>query len=102
PNFPVILTAENPGVPFSTIKAEIPRLSNNSPVLTRTTATSPDRPCVIQFLAPLITHSFPSFTAVVCILLASDPVLGSVSPQAPINSPEANFGKYFLFCSSEP
>ena len=44
PNLSLIFTAENPGVPFSIIKAVIPLLSNNSPVRTSTTAKSPDKP----------------------------------------------------------
>ena len=89
-----------PGVPRSTMKAEIPRLSNNSPVRASTTATSPDIPCVIQFLAPLITQPPSTFFATVFIRKASLPVFGSVSPQAPRNSPVASFGRYFFFCSS--
>ena len=102
PNLSLIFTAEKPGVPFSTIKAVIPLLSSNSPVLTKTTNTSPDRPCVIQFFVPLRIQSFPSLTAVVFILMASEPVFDSVKPHAPIQSPLTNLGRYFNFCSSEP
>ena len=31
-----------------------------------------------------------------------EPWSGSVNPKQPIHSPEANFGKYFIRCSSEP
>ena len=33
---------------------------------------------------------------------ASEPVLASVKPQAPIHSAVANFGNQFCFCSSLP
>ena len=44
PNLSLIFTAENPGVPFSMINAVIPFESSNSPVLIKTTETSPDKP----------------------------------------------------------
>ena len=56
PNLSLILTAEKPGVPFSIIKAVMPLLSSNSPVRIKTTATSPERPWVIQFLVPFKTQ----------------------------------------------
>ena len=31
-----------------------------------------------------------------------EPWSGSVNPKQPIHSPEANFGKNFMRCSSEP
>ena len=89
-----------PGVPFSTMKAVALPLVLGSPVRQIRTATSPVLPWVIQFFVPLITHSFESLVAVHRIFPASLPVLGSVNPQAPIHSAVANFGKYFLFCSS--
>ena len=44
PNLFSFLPAENPGVPRSTTIADIPLESPISPVLTITTATSPDLP----------------------------------------------------------
>jgi hypothetical protein len=53
PNLSSFLPDENPGVPFSITKADVPRESPFSPVLTITTAMSPLMPCVIKFLEPL-------------------------------------------------
>ena len=54
----------------------------------------------MKFLVPLIIQLLPSLTAVVLIPPASEPVLCSVIPQAPIHFPEANFGNHLFFCSS--
>ncbi len=102
PNLFSFLPPEKPGVPRSTTKAVIPLLSKGSPVLARTTATSPEMPWVIQFLVPWSTHSSPSSLATHCIRMASLPVLASVNPQAPIHSPEASLGNHFDFCSCVP
>src|SRR5690606_29612578 len=102
PNLFSFLPALKPGVPLSTINAVTLFLVLGSPVRASTTATSPLIPCVIQFLVPLIIQSSPSRVATQRILPASEPVLASVSPQAPIHSPVASLGKYFAFCSSLP
>src|SRR5690606_22559129 len=102
PNLFSFLPAENPGVPFSTINAVTLLLVLGSPVLAKTTATSPDLPCVIQFFVPFKIQSSPSRVAIQRMLPASLPVLASVSPQAPIHSAVASLGKYFFFCSSLP
>ena len=102
PNLFSFLPALNPGVPLSTIKAVELSFVLDSPVRQITTAISPLLPCVIQFLVPLITQWSPSFTAVVFMLPASLPVLGSVNPQAPSFSQVAKSGRYFLRCSSLP
>ena len=57
---------------------------------------------VMKILEPLMIHLSPASTAVVCCMAASVPALGSVRPKAPIHSPEASFGRYFIFCSSVP
>jgi len=57
---------------------------------------------VMNCLEPLITHSPSSSTARVCVLPASDPASGSVSPNAPSCSPEHSLGSQSRFCSSEP
>src|SRR5258706_3105611 len=100
PNLFSFLPPLKPDVPFSTTNDVALFFARGSPVRQTTSATSPLFPCVIQFLVPLITQSFPSFTATHFILPASLPVLGSVNPQAPIHSAVASFGKYFFFCSS--
>ena len=74
----------NPGIPFSRTKAVELLGAPFSPVLVITTAMSPEIAWVMKFLAPLIIHSSPSFTAVVDIPPASEPVLCSVKPQAPM------------------
>ena len=102
PNLFSFFPALKPGVPRSTINAVQLLEVRGSPVLAITTITSLDLPWVIQHLVPFNTQSSPSRTAVVCILPASLPVLGSVNPQAPIHVAEASFGKYLCFCSSEP
>ena len=74
--------------------------SPGSPVLAINTVRLPDLPWVIKFFAPLMIQYSPSFTATVFMFPASDPVLGSVNPQAPIHSPLASLGNHFCFCSS--
>src|SRR5436190_21826041 len=100
PNLFSFLPPLKPGVPLSTINAVALPLFLGSPVWHITTATSPLFPWVIQFLVPLSTQSFPSLTAVHFMFPASLPVLGSVSPHAPIHSAVASLGKYFFLCSS--
>ena len=57
----------------------------------------------MKIFEPLSTQSpFSFFTAVVCCPWASVPAPGSVSPKAPIHSPEHSLGRYFFFCSSVP
>ena len=57
---------------------------------------------VIQFLAPLMTHSSPSRTAVVRIEAASEPASGSLSAKAGDHSPVAHLGSRRSLSSSEP
>ncbi len=95
-----------PGVPFSTMKAEIsfivlPRFST-VPVTAITIYTSASLPFVMKHLDPLRTHSSPSRTAFVCCPCASVPAPGSVRPKAPSFFPDARSGTYFCFCSSVP
>ena len=54
---------------------------------------------VIKFLQPFKIQLSPSFIAVVAIPPASEPVLCSVKPQAPIHSPVANLGNHLSFCN---
>src|SRR4030095_3192150 len=100
PNLFSFLPPLKPRALFSPIHAVALLCALDSPVLQIPTATSQLFPCVIQFFVPLITQSFPSFTAVHFIFPASLPVPGSVNPHAPIHSAVASFGKYFFFCSS--
>ena len=57
---------------------------------------------MINIFPPLTTKSLPFFSAVVLVAPASLPASGSVNPNAPRTSPEANLGTYFFFCSSVP
>ncbi|MNC94826.1 hypothetical protein D3C83_117840 [compost metagenome] len=57
---------------------------------------------VMKFFVPLSTQSLPSRTAVVRKPPASLPEPGSVSPHAPIHSPEVSLGSHFFFCASLP
>ena len=109
PRIPILFSfvpKENPGVPFSTINAEIsfcilPRFSI-LPVTAITMYTSASLPFVIKHLLPFSTHSSPSRTAFVCCPCASVPAPGSVRPKAPSFSPFARGTTYFCFCSSVP
>ncbi len=93
---------ESPGFSVSIMKAPIPS-SFPSMMALAVTVMSPATPAfVVKILLPLITHSSPSRTAVVLVAPASLPASGSVSPKAPIISPEARRGRYFCFCSSDP
>jgi hypothetical protein len=59
-------------------------------VVAKTSMKSAWGPFVIQFLLPSMTHSSPCRVATVCMLLASEPLLGSVSPKQPSAAPEAS------------
>src|SRR6266568_1821932 len=56
----------------------------------------------MNVLLPFRIQLLPFRVALMRALPASDPAEGSVSPHAPMNSPLANFGTYFFFCSSLP
>src|SRR5215467_6677279 len=56
----------------------------------------------MNVLVPFSTHPPFDFVADMRALPASEPDEGSVSPHAPIHSPVASFGMYFLFCASFP
>ena len=57
---------------------------------------------MIQFLAPSITHSLPSRTALVRMPPGSEPASGSESANAGDHSPDAQRGRKRSFCSSVP
>ena len=100
PSFFSFLPIENPGVLASTIKAEIPFNPFDLSVIANTTYTWAYPAFVINIFDPFKTHSLVSESkvAIVCCPAASVPAFGSVSPNAPIHSPLAIFGKYFCFC----
>jgi hypothetical protein len=94
PSLPWMARWLNPGVPFSTMKAVMPFCRRSASVRARTTKTWPTVPWVMNILLPLSTHRSPRRTAVVFIAAASEPLPGSVRPQAPSHSPVASFGRY--------
>ena len=91
-----------PGLPRSTMNAEMPRWARALSVTAITTITSPMLPWVMNVLVPLMTHPSPSRAADTRIAAASDPAVGSVSPQAPIHAPVASGTRYRRFCASVP
>ena len=91
-----------PGVPFSTMKAEIPLRPAARLVTAIATRTSPTRPCVVKLLDPFRTQQAPARAAVVRMPAASLPEVDSVSPHAPIFSPRASGARYRRFCASVP
>src|SRR5690349_621092 len=97
PNLFSFLPPLKPLVPRSTTNAVALFFARGSPVRQITTAISPDFPCVIQFLVPLMIQLSPSLTAVHFIFPASLPVLGSVNPQAPSHSAVASLGSHLCF-----
>ncbi len=73
--------------------------------VTAVIATTPEMSVpalVMNCLAPSITHSPASSLARVCVLPASEPASGSVSPKAPSRSPAHSGGSHSRFCSSLP
>ena len=102
PNLFSFLPMENPGVPVSTMNELIFFLPSFTDVTAVKTAILQYSALVMKRLLPLTTYSFPSRTAVVSVPPASEPALGSVSPNAPRASPDARGFRYFIFCSSVP
>ena len=102
PSLSSFLPGVIPGVPRSTMKAEMPLVPRDRFVTAITTITSPTRPCVVNVFDPLITQHAPARVAVVRMPAASLPEVDSVSPQAPIFSPRASGTRYFCFCASFP
>jgi hypothetical protein len=79
------------------MKAEIPCDPAARSVIARITVVSAKVALVIKFFDPFNTHPPARRTAVVRIELASEPELGSVSPQAAKLSPLASGARYFCF-----
>lgn len=55
PSLSSFCAVENPGMPFSTMKAVMPRAPASGSVLAYTTSTSASGPLVIHILLPLST-----------------------------------------------
>ena len=99
-NLPFIFGALNPSIPFSRINPLI--AFSCSLDFAHTTNTSAIGELEIHILEPDKRYPPSTFVAVVFIEPGSDPASGSVNPKQPINSPDANPGKYFNLCSSDP
>ena len=57
----------------------------------------PATPALVQkAFSPFTIKLLPEISAFVCVFPASEPAVGSVNPNAPIISPVASLGKYFL------
>jgi hypothetical protein len=78
------------------------RVETGRSVDANTSMTSAAGPFVIQFFEPSMTQCWPSFTATVSIVEASEPLDGSVSPKQPSFFPDASGERYSLFCASLP
>ena len=103
PSLSRCLDAVNPGVPWSTTNAVIPRcLDAAGLVRARTTQNPPTDPWVMKVFVPSSTQSSPSRRAVVRRAAESLPLPGSVSAQAASHSPLAALGRYRRFRSSLP
>ncbi len=102
PSLSSFLPGDIPGVPCSTMKAEMPLVPAARSVTAMTTITLPTRPCVVNVFDPLSTQQLPARAAVVRMPAASLPEVDSVRPHAPIFSPRASGTRNFCFCSSLP
>ena len=71
-------------------------------LIAQTTAISAIGALDIHILDPLRRYPPSALTAFVAMLPGSEPWSGSVRPKQPIISAVANFGRYFVFCSSVP
>ena len=101
PSLPLSLAAEKPGRSVSTriklCRSWGPALSGL--VRQKTSTLSARVPLVMNILDPSMTHSPPSFTAVVRVWVGSDPAPGSVMPVARMAWPSTRGGRSFSFCS---
>ncbi|KAG1426907.1 hypothetical protein G6F57_023287 [Rhizopus arrhizus] len=85
---------DSPGVPRSTMKAEIPLAPGASGSVRAMTVNRPaSGALVMKHFSPFNTKLSPSRTAVVRSAVASDPACGSVSAKHPVNSPDAIRGR---------
>src|SRR5436305_1389741 len=80
----------------------MPRDLEPGSLCAKISATSAQVPLLIQTFCPFNTQSLPTCLALVAILPASEPALGSVRPKQPIALPLHRLGRYFCFCSSVP
>ncbi len=102
PSLPWMARWLKPGMPCSRMKAVTPFWRFSGSLRARTTNTWPTVPWVMNILVPLSTQWSPLRTAVDFIPAASEPLPGSVRPQAPSHSPLASFGRYRRCWASLP
>src|SRR3954470_5931243 len=91
-----------PGIPRSSMKAEMPLCFAAGSVFANTSAWSATLAYEIQFFEPLRMYPSPSRRAVDFIAATSDPAAGSVSPKHASFSPRACGASQRCFCSSLP
>src|SRR5436309_8935697 len=89
-----------PGMPRSSMNAEIPLCFAPGSVFANTSAWSATFAYEIQFFEPLTMKRSPSRRAVVFIAATSEPAAGSVSPKQASFSPRACGTSQRCFCSS--
>src|SRR5882724_3159103 len=102
PSFPCSGRCEKPFMPFSSRKAVTPFCRFSGSVRARTMKTSPTLPWVMNIFAPFSTQPLSLRAAVERIAAASDPLPGSVKPQAASFLPAAMSGMNRLRSSSLP
>jgi len=83
----------NPGVPFSTRKAEMPAILGRPGCAAKTSTTSETGALVMYSLVPFSTYPSPSRSARVRRANASDPDSGSVIACTPMRSPDISPGR---------
>ena len=98
------LPTVKPGVPASTMMADIPFSPAAGFVRANTTSTPARLPPEMKHLVPLSTYSLVSVSrmAVVWARAASLPAPGSVRAKAPSSPPLVRRGRYFCFWASVP
>lgn len=101
PIFSSLRETVKPGVPRSTTMSEIP-WAPASPVRTTVVTKSARQPEVMKVLAPLMTYSSPSRTAVVRIPATSEPPSGSVTASEPILAPSSVGLTQRSICTGSP
>ncbi|MNV60402.1 hypothetical protein D3C71_1528630 [compost metagenome] len=85
---------DSPGVPRSTMKAEMPRAPGASGSVRAMTVNRPASGAfVMKHFSPFSTKLSPSRTAVVRRAVASEPACGSVRAKQPVSSPDAMRGR---------
>src|SRR5882672_4257540 len=102
PSFPCSGRCEKPFMPFSSRKAVTPFCRFSGSVRARTMKTSPTLPWVMNIFAPFSSQPLSLRTAVERMAAASDPLPGSVKPQAASFLPAAMSGMNRLRSSSLP